>query len=96
MANDVNPTAAPRDIFVTGGSGFIGTVFVRHAVAEGHRVRVLTRSESSGERVRAAGADPVIGNLLEPGLWQDAASDAEAVVHLAQPETYGARVSKSR
>jgi nucleoside-diphosphate-sugar epimerase len=84
------------DIFVTGGSGFIGSVFVGHAVAEGHRVRVLCRSETSGERVRALGAEPVTGDLLEAGPWQGAAASAEAIVHLAQPETYGARVSKSR
>jgi len=84
------------EIFVTGGSGFIGTVFVRYALAEGHRARVLTRSETSGERIRALGAEPVTGDLLQAGPWQDEAARAEGIVHLAQPETYGARVSKSR
>ena len=96
MVDGVVSEVAMMDIFVTGGSGFIGSVFVRHAAAKGHRVRVLSRSEKSGERVRALGGEPVTGDLLQAGSWQDAAASAEAIVHLAQPETYGARVSKSR
>ena len=96
MPDDPGPEATALDIFVTGGSGFIGSVFVRQAFAKGHRVRVLSRSDRSGERVRVFGAEPVTGDLLEAGPWQDAAATADTVVHLAQPETYGARVSMVR
>jgi nucleoside-diphosphate-sugar epimerase len=83
-------------IFVTGGSGFIGSAFVRCAVEAGHHVQVLTRSEKSAERVRASGTEAVIGDLNSPGPWQEAVSNAQVVVHLAQPETYGEKVTTGR
>src|SRR5216117_1022333 len=85
-----------KTIFVTGGSGFIGSVFVRHAREAGHHVQSLTRSEKSAERVRAMGAEPVLGDLNEPGSWQETAAQAQIVLHLAQPETYGERVTLER
>ena len=85
-----------RTLFVTGGSGFIGSEFVRQAVRAGQRVQVLTRSDRSAERIRDLGAVPVAGDLLQPGPWQRTAAEAEAVVHLAQPETYGGRVTRKR
>ena len=84
----------PDSIFVTGGSGFIGSTFVRHALSAGHRVQVLTRSENSAERVRRLGAEAVIGDLSIPGAWQDTVAQAQTVLHLAQPETYGTKVTR--
>src|SRR5947207_13446314 len=81
-------------IFVTGGSGFIGSAFVRYALNAGHKVQVLTRSEKSAARVRTQGAEAVIGDLNEPGSWQDTAQKAQVVLHLAQPETYGTKVTR--
>ena len=83
-------------IFVTGGSGFIGTEFVKAALAAGHQVQVLTRSQKSAERIKASGALPVLGNILEPGDWQQVAAKSQVVFHLAQPETYGAKVTIER
>jgi len=83
-------------VFVTGGSGFIGSAFVRHALSAGKNVQVLTRSEKSAERVRAAGAMPIMGDLLQVGAWQTIAAQATIIVHLAQPETYGTRVTHQR
>lgn len=83
-------------IFVTGGSGFIGSRFVHHALTQGRQVLVLTRSEKSATQLRAIGAQPVMGDLLQPGPWQAAAAQAQFVVHLAQPETYGARITLER
>jgi nucleoside-diphosphate-sugar epimerase len=85
-----------KTLFVTGGSGFIGSEFVRQAIRAGHLVQVLTRSDRSAERIRALGAVPVSGDLLQPGPWQTTAAEAHVVVHLAQPETYGGRVTRAR
>lgn len=82
--------------FVCGGTGFIGRVVVRELLAGGHRVRVLARSDKSAAKVRALGGEPVTGDLLVPGAWQDAAREAEWVVHLAQPQTFGGRVTTKR
>src|SRR5207248_2505563 len=83
-------------IFVTGGSGFIGSTFVRNATAAGHQVQVLTRTEKSAGRVRAQNVTPILGDLNSAGPWQAAAAGAEVVVHLAQPETYGEKVTLER
>lgn len=77
MTVDWRPTT-----FVTGATGFIGTALIEVLVAAGHQVLGLARSAEGAERVRRAGAAAVIGDLLEPGRWQDEAA-ADWVFHLA-------------
>ena len=67
--------------FVTDAAGFLGTALVKVLLAEGRRVLGLTSSAEAAERVRRAGALPVMGDLLEPGRWQDEAA-ADWVLHL--------------
>ncbi len=86
-----------ESVFVTGGSGFIGRSFVRAAVDAGYRVSALARSERSAERLRTLGAEGVIGDACdERGTWRSAAANADTVVHLAQPQTFGGRVTDAR
>lgn len=49
--------------FVTGGSGFVGRNLIAMLLEQGHEVRALARSEGAQEKVRAAGAEPVPGDL---------------------------------
>ena len=89
MAGDAKATA-----FVTGAAGFIGTELVKVLMARGHQVFGLTRSLEAAQRVRRAGAVPVMGDLLEPGQWQDEAA-ADWVFHLPpHPRAWTARDSK--
>jgi nucleoside-diphosphate-sugar epimerase len=67
--------------FITGADGFIGTELVKVLTARGHHVIGLASSRAAAQRVRHAGAAPVVGNLLEPGRWQDEAA-ADWVFHL--------------
>ncbi|PTL80666.1 NAD(P)-dependent oxidoreductase [Vitiosangium sp. GDMCC 1.1324] len=85
-----------KHLFVTGGTGFIGARFVPLAREAGYEVRVLTRSAQAAERWRQAGVTPVMGDLLTPGPWQEEAAASEFVVHLAQPLTFGGRVTHKR
>jgi nucleoside-diphosphate-sugar epimerase len=86
-----------KSVFVTGGSGFIGSAFVRAAVAAGFDVRALARSESSAGRLRALGAEPVSGDVGDAaGAWRAVAADSDGVAHIAQPQTYGGRVTGAR
>jgi nucleoside-diphosphate-sugar epimerase len=99
MATELTPCATLRRVtttFVAGGTGFIGEAFVKHMIAAGHRVRVVSRSRESAEKVASMGAEVVEGDLLVPGPWQDAARTADHVVHLAQPQAFGGRVSRKR
>ncbi|WP_327106857.1 NAD-dependent epimerase/dehydratase family protein [Nonomuraea glycinis] len=77
-------------IFVTGGSGFVGSALVHRLLAEGHEVMALARSGSSIQRVRAAGAEPVPGDLADlrqagspAPIWLAKLREADAVVHVA-------------
>ncbi|MEO8077900.1 MAG: NAD(P)-dependent oxidoreductase [Acidobacteriota bacterium] len=90
MTGDARPTT-----FVTGAAGFIGTKLVKVLVALGHQVFGLARCAGAAERVRRAGAIPVMGDLLEPGQWQDEAA-ADWVFHLPPHLTHGRRVTRRR
>jgi nucleoside-diphosphate-sugar epimerase len=68
------------DVFVTGGTGYIGRALAPLLLARGHRVRVLTRAESV-PRV-PAGAQAVIGNALDAASFSTALTPRDTVVHL--------------
>lgn len=90
MASEKKATA-----FVTGADGFFGTELVKVLVADGHRVFGLAPSLEAAERVRRAGGSAVVGDLLEPGPWQDEAA-AEWVFHLPPHPLSGGRVTRGR
>jgi len=71
------------DIFLTGGSGYVGSVIAEHLAGAGHRVRALARSEQAARRVAAAGAEPVRGDLADLPLLAEAAASADAIVYAA-------------
>ncbi|MEE2036171.1 NAD(P)-dependent oxidoreductase [Nocardiopsis sp. CT-R113] len=53
------------DIFLTGGSGFVGQHFITRLIADGHTVWALARSPEAARRVERAGATPVLGDLTD-------------------------------
>jgi hypothetical protein len=78
--------------FVTGADGFIGSALVRVLVARGHEVYGLTPSAEAARHVLRLGAVPVMGDLLEPGQWQDVAG-AGWVFHVPPQATCRRRLS---
>ena len=76
-------TEQQKRIFVTGGSGFVGSVVVEQAVRAGYAVRALSRGASSDARLQALGATPVRGDLSSVDvLEREAAASSGAVAHL--------------
>jgi nucleoside-diphosphate-sugar epimerase len=69
--------------FVTGASGFIGGALTRRLVAEGIAVRALARSDGAADRVRAAGAEPVRGDLSDVDAMAAGAAGCELAFHCA-------------
>ncbi|MGN9813455.1 NAD-dependent epimerase/dehydratase family protein [Micromonospora sp. BQ11] len=71
------------EAFVTGGSGFIGRRLIRRLLDDGHTVRALVRSTASADAVSALGAQPVPGDLTDPGMWRDEVQGSDVLFHLA-------------
>src|SRR5512146_293802 len=69
------------NIFLTGGTGFVGSHLLARLKAEGHHIRVLARNAAArgaGERqVEVIPGDVVANTGLEYGM-----EDADAVIHL--------------
>jgi nucleoside-diphosphate-sugar epimerase len=77
-------------VFVTGGSGFIGSHVIEALVRHGHEVCAMARSDRSAATVRDYGADPVRCSLgsVDP----EALRGCDAVVHAAAfVEEWGTR-----
>jgi dihydroflavonol-4-reductase len=69
--------------FVTGGSGFVGGALVRRLVSDGVRVRALARSEEAAVTVRALGAEPVPGSILDEASMRPSMRGCDVVFHTA-------------
>jgi nucleoside-diphosphate-sugar epimerase len=72
-------------IFVAGATGAIGARLVPRLVADGHEVVGTTRSAAKADQLSAAGAEPVVLDLLDRGVVRDAvvAARPDAIVHEA-------------
>ncbi len=78
------------NVFVTGGSGFVGGHLIEALVADGHTVRAMARSPRSAETVKGYGATPVAAELST--LTAAHLQGVDAVVHAAAfVEEYGTR-----
>jgi len=80
-------------IFITGGTGYIGNKTVEVALEQGYPVTVLTRDPAKAEELKRKGVKAIVGDLMEDGEWQNEVANAEYVIHLAAPPTWGKKVS---
>jgi len=70
-------------VFVTGATGWVGSVVVDELLGAGHQVLGLSRSEEKAAGLAAKGADVLRGTLDDLDRLADAAGNADAVIHLA-------------
>ena len=72
-------------VFVTGGNGFLGQALLKRLQLEpGMRpVRALARSRTTGELVGGLGAEPVIGDVLDPDSLKVGMEGCDLVFHVA-------------
>jgi nucleoside-diphosphate-sugar epimerase len=70
-------------VLLAGASGAVGTPLTRQLIAAGHQVVGITRSRANAERLRAAGAEPVVADVLDRDNLLTAVRDvrADAVMH---------------
>lgn len=73
------------NVFVTGGSGYLGQSVLRRLVGAGHCVSMLARSDEAAQRVSRLGARPVRGDLGDVQAFEGALDGVDVVVHCAAP-----------
>lgn len=75
-------------VFVTGGTGTIGTPVVAELLGRGHTVLALARTDRSEEALKRAGAEVLRGGLADLEVLRAGAAQAEGVVSLAFTPNY--------
>lgn len=79
---------------VTGASGFIGRAVVERAVAEGAAVRGLVRRPEAVAELAKLGAEPVRGDLSQPGATRGLVAPGATVIHAAaRVDLWGSRAA---
>ena len=70
-------------VFVTGGTGTIGTAVVAELLAHHHSVLALARSEASAQALERAGADVLRGDVSNLDVLRAGAARTDGVIYLA-------------
>lgn len=70
-------------IFLTGGSGYIGSAVLDALVKAGHQVDALVRNREKAAAIQARGANPVLGDLAQPETYAAIAEAADGAIHTA-------------
>jgi hypothetical protein len=69
-------------VFITGGTGFVGTHLTRQLIDQGHQVTLLTRSIAS-KRPLSPGMAFLEGDPTRSGPWQTDVASHEIIINLA-------------
>ena len=80
-------------VFVTGGTGYIGSAVVSELVQVTHHVTGLARSAEKETELENLGATPVRGDLRDVSSFRDIAAEHDTIIHIAfehGPEGYTA------
>ncbi|MET9189240.1 SDR family oxidoreductase [Streptomyces tendae] len=75
-------------VFVTGGTGTIGSAVVAELLGNGHTVLALARSDSSAHTLESAGARVLRGDLADLGVLRSGAAQCDGVISLAFGRDY--------
>lgn len=70
-------------VFVTGGTGHIGSYIIPELVAAGHEVTGLARSDKAAAAMSALGAKVRLGDISDLDGLKAAAAESDGVIHVA-------------
>jgi len=70
-------------VFLTGGTGYIGSAILDAAIRGGHRVTAIARDPEKVARLEGRGATGLLADLGKPTRYMDAALEADVIIHAA-------------
>ncbi|WP_033217114.1 SDR family oxidoreductase [Kitasatospora phosalacinea] len=76
-------------VFVTGGTGTIGSAVVAELLGNGHTVLALARSDGSAQALEGVGAKVLRGDLAQLDVLRAGAAQCDGVISLAFGRDYG-------
>jgi uncharacterized protein (TIGR01777 family) len=80
-------------VFVTGGTGLVGTRLIPRLRDRGDHVVLLSRRAGPARERFGKACTVVEGDPMQPGPWMDAVADCDAVIHLAGENVFARRWS---
>src|SRR5229473_6801279 len=69
------------NVFLTGATGYIGSVVAEAVIAAGHSVTGLARSDAAAGKMSLKGIAPWRGDLTSPTALAEGVKAADGVVH---------------
>jgi nucleoside-diphosphate-sugar epimerase len=75
-------------VFVTGGTGTIGSAVVAELLRNGHTVLALARSDASARTLKDAGTEPLRGEIADLDVLRAGAAQSDGVISLAFSRDY--------
>jgi uncharacterized protein YbjT (DUF2867 family) len=76
----VTDDSLPRRVFLTGGTGYLGSRLIPLLIERGHHVTSLVRTESASRVPR--GCQPIVGNALNNRTFADQVHGSDTFVQL--------------
>lgn len=70
-------------IYITGATGFIGSLVAKQLLGRGETIRVLVRARARGMALEALGAELVVGDVSDRAAHEKGLEGASAAIHLA-------------
>jgi nucleoside-diphosphate-sugar epimerase len=89
-------------VFITGATGWVGSVVTRELVEAGHKVVGLVRSEDKARSLAALGGEPLLGSLRDIDILKTCADEVDGVIHtafgagLGQPTVFAQSAKEDR
>jgi hypothetical protein len=83
------------NVFMTGGTGFVGTYLAKRLIAEGHKITVLSQSPGDAA-LNLRGIAYLDGHPTIKGKWQDAVKDHDVIINLAGASVFSRWTSEQK